>query len=847
MTAHFSLKLHRAQKIVHSSRSRFRVIVAGRRWGKCLAPGSRITMMDGSVKAVEDVRPGDFVLTLDQDTYELIPQPVKAVLVNGVRETMVLRTAGRSIRCTPNHPFLVNNTWVEAKDIRPGDLVAVARQTPFGDERMKSHELDYLAIWLAEGARHIVSNTTPEILDVLRAAVGEMPGTSLKQMSETDWYVTTGRGSGKWTEVAPATELLKRHGLWGLNSKTKTIPDAVYRLPADQLARFLNLFVACDGCITRRSKKTWSLEIDLANEKMVRQIAELLLKFGIRGAIRHKLHRKLDRNGQPYESWGLVVSDPQSLIVFADEIGALSKETQVAQARADAWASRGNSNAYLPISHDDLVEHLAYEPVEKGKYGGYNCRVARDLPEGLRQQLTSWRKQSAHRISRRRYEALRESTDGYFDPLADGGVMWEEIRAVETSGPCQTYDLTVEGNHNFFAEGICTHNTNFSKTTAIRTAADKPRQLVWYVAPTYQQARDIMWEDLCDSIPPAWLAGEPNQTRMIIRLVNGSRIQLKGADKPNSLRGVGLNFVIIDEAQDMKEEVWEKVIQPTLATTNGRALIIGTPKAYNWLYQKYMLGQRGPTYIDAKGLTKRNDWMSWQFPTISSPFIPRAEIEARRADMDPKSFRQEFEASFEVMAGRVYYPFNRDIHVGEYPFNPTLPIHIGMDFNIDPMSAIIIQEQPDGQVWVVDECVLYGSNVQEVADELSRRYWRYMKQIHIFPDPAGNNRNHDRGETSLEILRDAGFKNILFKRKHPLVMDRINSVNRLIMDAAGVPRLRVNHICRNFIDSAEQTIFKEGSSEVDKRLSKEHAMDAFGYYADYRHPIRKPLLLGVSV
>lgn len=388
--------------------------------------------------------------------------------------------------------------------------------------------------------------------------------------------------------------------------------------------------------------------------------------------------------------------------------------------------------------------------------------------------------------------------------------------------------------------------TQVSKISLIKKAAYKRNQKVWYVAPTYQMARDIMWEDLKASIPRTWIR-KINETRMTIGLVNGSWIYLKGADKPDSLRGVGLHFVVIDEAQDIKEETWELVLQPTLATTNGQAIFIGTPKSYNWLYDRYMLGQRGPQVLDPRGRLVPNEWMSWQFPTISSPFIPRREIEARRRDMDPRSFRQEFEASFETMSGRVYYPFDRNEHVGDYPFNPHLPIYVGMDFNIDPMSLIIIQEQPSGEIWVVNEIVLYGSNVQESADELARQYFRHMNQIQIFPDPAGNNRNHDRGETSLEVLREAGFRSIYHKNKHPAVQDRVNSVNRLLRTAEGEIRLRVNHGCRKFIDSLEQTIYKEGSREVDKSMGVEHATDAFGYYADFRHPMRKMKILGVSL
>jgi len=388
--------------------------------------------------------------------------------------------------------------------------------------------------------------------------------------------------------------------------------------------------------------------------------------------------------------------------------------------------------------------------------------------------------------------------------------------------------------------------TQVCKIALIQAAAGKKNQLVWYVAPTYQMARDILWEDLKLSIPAKWIK-RMNETRMTIHLINGSRIMLKGADKPDSLRGVGISFLVMDEAQDVKEDTWEKVLRPTLATTGGRVIFIGTPKSFNWLYDKFQEGQKGDTYKDEKGRTVVNAWKSWQFPTITSPFIPKKEIEQARRDMDEKSFRQEFEASFETMSGRVYYAFNRKEHVGDFPFNPQLPIYVGQDFNIDPMSSVIIQEQPNGEIWVVDECVLFGSNTQETADELARRYHRHMNQMRIYPDPAGNNRSHGRGESDLDILREAGFKNIKFKRKHPAVADRVNAVNRLLKTAEGVVRLKVDRKCRHFINALEQTIYKPGTREVDKSAGVEHAADAFGYYADLEHPVRDIKILGLSL
>ena len=122
------------------------------------------------------------------------------------------------------------------------------------------------------------------------------------------------------------------------------------------------------------------------------------------------------------------------------------------------------------------------------------------------------------------------------------------------------------------------------------------------------------------TIPKKWIY-KTNETRLSVTLINGSIIELKGADKPDTLRGVGLHYVVLDEFQDMKKDTWVKVLRPTLVTTGGHALFIGTPKSFNLLYDAWILGQ--------PGLRKSKQWASWQFPTIMSPFVPQSEIDSK--------------------------------------------------------------------------------------------------------------------------------------------------------------------------------------------------------------------------
>jgi len=380
--------------------------------------------------------------------------------------------------------------------------------------------------------------------------------------------------------------------------------------------------------------------------------------------------------------------------------------------------------------------------------------------------------------------------------------------------------------------------SQLSKVLMITKAANKPKQKVWYVAPTYRMAKQILWTDLLDAIPDKWIK-KVNETNLSISLVNGSRIELRGADKADSLRGVGIHFLVLDEYQDMSEETWSMVLRPTLADTGGHAIFIGTPKSYNALYALYKLGQ-DPEQIAA------GQWESWQFPTISSPYIALSEIAAAKADMDEKSFQQEFEASFTTMSGRVYYPFDRKEHVGNYQFDPKLPIWIGMDFNIDPMSAIIIQPQMSGELWAVDEIVQFSSNTEEICEAIDKKYWRNQRAITIYPDPAGGQRQHARGETDIDILREKGFKHVKCRRKNPFVADRVNAVNRMLRSADGTIRLRIDASCKHLINAFEQTIYKPGSRDVDKDASVEHAADAAGYCIELEHPVRKVEIGGLS-
>ena len=166
---------------------------------------------------------------------------------------------------------------------------------------------------------------------------------------------------------------------------------------------------------------------------------------------------------------------------------------------------------------------------------------------------------------------------------------------------------------------------------------------VFYVAPTFQQAKDILWSILKSIGKDVIKAAHENTATLT--LINDRKIYLKGSDRPDTLRGVGLAYVVMDEYASMKQEVWEMILRPTLADIKGGALFIGTPAGKNHFYQ---------LCLDAQKDEYKKEWEAFQFNSTDNPFLDPLEIEAARNTMSTQAFRQEFEATFETFSGGIF-------------------------------------------------------------------------------------------------------------------------------------------------------------------------------------------------
>ena len=313
-----------------------------------------------------------------------------------------------------------------------------------------------------------------------------------------------------------------------------------------------------------------------------------------------------------------------------------------------------------------------------------------------------------------------------------------------------------------------------------------------------------------------------NESSLEIELINGSVISLKGADNYDSLRGTGLNFVVLDEFAYMQKEAWTEVLRPSLSDTKGQAMFIGTPDGYNYFYELYC--------------TQNPDFQSYHFKTIDSPFIDKEEIEKAKIELDEKTFRQEYEASFETATGRVYYAFDRVKNIEVKEFDQQRDIILCTDFNVEPMKWAIIQNY-SGKDYIIDEVVKYDTHTKEMALEVKKRY--PDSKIWVYGDSTAEARGTRSPSTDYDIIKEILPNCDTRIKPNPIIVDRVNAVNARLCNARGERRLCIDPKCKHTIKDFEQVIWDEKArkeSQADRDLT--HISSAIGYYCEYEYSLK---------
>lgn len=307
----------------------------------------------------------------------------------------------------------------------------------------------------------------------------------------------------------------------------------------------------------------------------------------------------------------------------------------------------------------------------------------------------------------------------------------------------------------------CGRRAGKSSVSALRKtdfAIKNEQSIVWYVAPTYKQAKNIMWEMLKFYVPEAAVERR-NETELKIDLKNGSSIHLKGADNPDSLRGVRIDLIIFDEVAfiDKWGEVW-KILRPTLMDSQAEAWFISTPNGFNHFYVLSQMHKTDP------------DWAYFHFTTFDNPHIPSEEIEKSRKEMTEDAFAQEMLGDFKKAEGTVYKQFDLDVHVQELPdFQPLFWIR-GCDRGYtNPTAVPYIQVDRDGNWYQVDEIYetgLTNTKFSQRLKEMDEKWGIQEYELSTMDSAqAGDIKElQEMGHDFLPVKKEAGETNAEFVR-----------------------------------------------------------------------------------
>lgn len=358
----------------------------------------------------------------------------------------------------------------------------------------------------------------------------------------------------------------------------------------------------------------------------------------------------------------------------------------------------------------------------------------------------------------------------------------------------------------------------FGKTTVaieeIKGKALYHPNRICYIAPTYQQARDIAWETLKKELAPIIFNTNESRLELKCHTTDGgeSIIQLHGWESVETLRGQYFDFIVIDEVASMRNfwQQWQDVLRPTLIDKKGEVLFISTPKGFNHFYDLYNL-ELDPI--------RGKDYKSFHFTSYDNPHIPREELEKSKAEMTEDSFAQEFMADFRKTEGLVYKEFNRSVHLYGDDGGPKRVVEYiaGIDFGFNHPAAVIhVQRDADSVYWVSAEWVRTKRTETQVAE-----YVASCRFNRIYPDPEN--------PSAIEVLNQRGLPVMEVVKGKGSVQTGINKVREMFKQN----RLFIHQSCQALINELETYSYadKDGKQFEPENPIKEHddALDALRY------------------
>lgn len=435
--------------------------------------------------------------------------------------------------------------------------------------------------------------------------------------------------------------------------------------------------------------------------------------------------------------------------------------------------------------------------------------------------------------------------------MADGLASLSDLWAPFRFHPEQYRLWTSTARFNVIEAGRRSGKTALAKRKGVEEWTFSPVEyglsdyFVGFFAPTRQQVKDVYWEHVKAMVPSDCVA-RVYETDLTIRHVAGPELSCVGMDKPQRAEGRPIDWAGIDEFANMKPEAWPIHLRPALDTPErpGRAWIYGVPRP-SVLFAE--LAERART--DTSG-----EWAYFTWP--SADILTPEQIASAKRDLDEREFEQEYNARRVPFAGRAYYAFDREIHACEpLPYDPTAPLVLCFDFNVDPGAAVICQEfnhPRHGRITgVIGEVnIRRDSNTPRVCQRILKDWGEHRGEVHYYGDPTGGNRGTAKLAGNDWDLVYGALRTPFSGRLHDYVDRklkdprlRINSINARLLNAAGEVRLMVDpNRAPTVVRDFENVVVVPGSDgALDKTTDKQltHWTDALGYYIETAFPLHE--------
>jgi PBSX family phage terminase large subunit len=381
--------------------------------------------------------------------------------------------------------------------------------------------------------------------------------------------------------------------------------------------------------------------------------------------------------------------------------------------------------------------------------------------------------------------------------------------------------LTSTNFATLFAAGVGSGKSFIGSHWAKEKIISEPKSRGFIAANTYNQLRNATLATFFGVLDEHNFKYRYNQQRNIID-VNGTIIYAYSLDNYQNIRGIEIGWGWLDETRDTPREAFD-VVLGRLRDKRAKKLelrLTSSPCGYNWLYDYFA------------GPNKKSGYHMVQGSTFDNPYLPPSYVESLRESYDDKMYQQEVLGQFVTTGvGQVYYSFNRTRNVRAVGMDPKYPLMIGMDFNINPMSAVVFQ-CVGPEIRVIDEISLMSSDTSEMGKHILAKFGR----VRVIPDSTGKRKQtSSKGLSDHQILRDMGHEVVY--NANPARFDRYVCVNNLLEK----DRLVIDPKCKHLIADLEKVTYRPGTTEPDSTTDKSltHMSDALGYGCWFCFPVIK--------